>query len=109
MFLPPVKLRVSRQQVFSTVLGLIILCCAPQAAQAGSFRCGMKIVITGDSISRLLESCGQPSLKYKAKETVRSDGKRQTTGVTHWIYPRGSKKNMVVSVRSGKVVRIAIE
>ena len=75
-------------------------------AQAGSFRCGTKIIITGDSINRLIESCGQPSLRYKAKELIRSGGRRQTAGVTHWIYERGGKQNMVVSVRSGKVVKI---
>ncbi len=75
-------------------------------AQAGSFRCGTRIVITGDSISRLVKSCGQPSLRYKARESIRSDGRLVTMGVTHWIYERGRKKNMVVSVRSGKIVKI---
>ena len=76
-------------------------------AEAGSFRCGTKIVVTGDSISRLIKNCGQPSLRYKAKESIRADGRRLTTSVTHWIYERGSKKAMVVSVLSGKVVKIA--
>ncbi len=85
---------------------LVLLLCAGMSAEADSFRCGTRIVVTGDSVSRLIESCGQPSLRYKAKETIRSDGRRLTTGVTHWIYERGRKKNMVVSVRSGKVVKI---
>ena len=78
-------------------------------AQAGSFRCGTKIVITGDSINRLIKACGQPLLRYKAKEAIRSGGHRQTTAVTHWIYERGRKKNMVVSVRSGKIVKIEVD
>lgn len=77
------------------------------AAQAAGFRCGTRIVIIGDSVSRLVRSCGQPELKYKARETIREDGRRQTTGVTHWVYERGNRKDMVVSVRSGKVVKIA--
>lgn len=84
----------------------ILLLSACLHAEAGSFRCGTRIVVTGDSISRLIKSCGQPSLRYKAKESIRSDGHRLTTGVTHWIYERGGKQNMVVSVRSGKVVKI---
>lgn len=105
---PPAKFLVKRR-AFAMGPALVFLFCVPVIAQASSFRCGTKIVITGDSISRLLDSCGPPSLKYKAQETVRSDGKRQATGVTNWVYARGHKKNMVVSVRSGKVVRIAVE
>lgn len=78
-------------------------------ADAASFRCGTRIVIIGDSIGRLVRACGKPALKYKARETIREDGRRQTTGVTHWVYERGRRKNMVVSVRSGKVVRIHLE
>ena len=87
----------------------ILLLSACMQAEAGSFRCGTRIVVTGDSISRLLKSCGQPLIKYKAKESIRSDGRRLTTGVTHWIYDRGRKKNMVVSVRSGKIVKIQVD
>ena len=76
---------------------------------AGSFRCGTRLVKTGDSINRLIDACGNPSLKYKAKESVRSSGSRKMTGVTNWIYERGSKKNMVVSIHSGKVVKIATD
>ncbi len=88
---------------------LLLLMSVCVQAQAGSFRCGTKIVVTGDSISRLLKACGQPSLKYKAQETIRSKGGRKATGVSHWIYERGRKRNMVVSVRSGKVVKIATD
>jgi hypothetical protein len=79
------------------------------SAEGASFRCGTRVVIIGDSISRLLRSCGQPALKYKARETIRENGRRQTTGVTHWLYERGRRKNMIVSVRSGRVVRIHLE
>ena len=88
---------------------LLLLLLANMTAEAGSFRCGTRVVKTGDSISRLLDACGQPSLKYQAKESVSSGGSRKSTGVTNWIYPRGRKKNMVVSVRSGKVVKIATD
>ena len=85
-----------------------MLLCSMQA-QAGGFRCGARLVITGDSINRLIKSCGQPLLKYKAKESVKADGSRKLTGVTNWVYERGRKKNMVVSIHSGKVVKIAVD
>ncbi|NND43998.1 MAG: DUF2845 domain-containing protein [Xanthomonadales bacterium] len=91
----------------TTIILLAML--ASTTAEAASFRCGTRIVIIGDSIGRLVRACGKPALKYKARETIREDGRRQTTGVTHWVYERGRRKNMVVSVRSGKVVRIQLE
>ena len=78
-------------------------------AEAGSFRCGTRLVKIGDSISRLLDACGQPSMKYKATESIGSRGNKKATGVHNWVYPRGRKRNMVVSVRSGKVVKIATD
>ncbi len=90
------------------LFSLILLVFSAQL-EAGSFRCGTRLVKTGDSINRLIEACGKPALKYKAKESVRSAGSRKTTAVTNWIYPRGSKKNMVVSIQSGKVVKIATD
>ena len=88
---------------------LLILLIACLDVQAGGFRCGSRLVMTGDSINRLMEACGPPALKYKARETVREDGSRKTTGVTHWVYERGRKRNMIVSIRSGKVVKIAVD
>lgn len=88
---------------------LILLFLVTANAEAGSFRCGTKLVKTGDSISRLVKACGQPSMKYKAKESTGSGSSRKTTGVTNWIYPRGRKRNMVISISSGKVVRIATD
>lgn len=95
------------KQAIYAILAVLLL--ASSRAQAASFRCGTRIVIIGDSVSRLVRSCGKPELKYKARETIREDGRRQTTGVTHWVYDRGRRKSMVVSVRSGKVVKIELE
>jgi len=88
---------------------MISLLVLGQPAQAGSFRCGTHIVITGDPVGRLLRACGKPSLQYKARESIRDEGQRVTLGVTHWVYERGRQKNMVVSVHGGKVVKIARE
>lgn len=95
------------KQVINAIMAVLLL--VSSQAQAASFRCGTRIVIIGDSVSRLVRSCGKPELKYKARETIREDGRRQTTGVTHWVYDRGRRKSMVVSVRSGKVVKIELE
>lgn len=102
-------MKIPAQTVIPPLLLLLLVTVHGPSAQAASFRCGTRIVIIGDSIGRLVKACGKPALKYKARETIREDGRRQTTGVTHWIYERGRRKNMVVSVRSGKVVKIQLE
>ena len=93
----------------SKILAFALLVSVGADGHAGGFRCGTKLVVTGDSISRLINACGQPELKYKAKETVGSGSNRTSAGVTNWIYSRDRKRNMVVSIRGGKVVKIATE
>ncbi len=78
-------------------------------AQAGSFRCGTRLVVTGDPVSRLVRNCGQPDSKHKARESVGSRGNSRTTAVTNWVYDRGRKRDMIVSVAGGKVVKIAVD
>jgi hypothetical protein len=92
---------------------LVILAClgllVSPPARTDSFRCGTKLVVTGDPVSRLVRNCGQPKLKYRAREALGGRGAGTTTSVTHWVYGRGRKKDMVVSVRSGRVVKITVE
>jgi len=83
--------------------------CFSQAVNSSGFRCGTHLVVVGDSVGRLMRSCGKPSLKYKAKELLRKNSSSQPSAVMHWVYERGRRKSMVVSVRSGKVVKIALE
>lgn len=75
-------------------------------AEADSFRCGTRIVVTGDSIERLVKACGQPAYRYKAREDIGSRGSRQLASVTNWVYERGRRRSMIVSVRGGKVTSI---
>jgi hypothetical protein len=93
----------------SKLIAIALMLTAGVDVNAGGFRCGTKLVVTGDSISRLINACGQPELKYKAKETIGSGSSKKSTGVSNWVYPRGRKRNMVVSISSGKVVKIATE
>lgn len=91
------------------IISILCLFHVATTARADSFRCGTRIVVTGDSINRLLRSCGHPAFKVKAREAIGSRGDRQLTAVTNWVYERGRRRDMIVSVRSGKVVRIAVE
>ena len=76
---------------------------------ADSFRCGRTIVKPGDSSNVLLKKCGKPIRKYSSKETVTDQGRQSRVAVSNWIYERNGKKDMIVSVRSGSVVRIEVD
>jgi len=89
------------------VIALSLVAALP--AGADSFRCGTRIVVTGDTVVRLVKACGQPGLKYKARETIGNRGGTRRESVTNWVYERGRKRDMIVSVRDGRVVKITVE
>jgi len=76
---------------------------------ANSFRCGRKIVMPGDSVNALLEKCGNPVNKFNSKETVNDKGHRSSVSVSNWVYKRDGKKDMIVSVHSGTVIKMQVE
>jgi hypothetical protein len=78
-------------------------------ASADSFRCGRKVVKRGDSGNALIKKCGKPLRKFSSKETVSEKGLQSSVAVSNWVYKRSGKKDMVVSIRSGTVIKIKVE
>lgn len=76
---------------------------------AGSFRCGRKLVKVGESSNALVKKCGAPTRKYSAREMVSKNGRQRDTAVSNWVYERKGKKDMIVSVRGGTVVRLQVD
>lgn len=85
-----------------TSLLTALLASAP--ANADSMRCGTRLVTNGDSVARLLKVCGQPAMKYRARDKDRRSGRSRS--VQQWVYERGRKVAMIVSVLDGRVVAI---
>ena len=77
--------------------------------EADSFRCGRKIVKHGDSSSSLIRKCGNPVRKYSSKEMVNDQGHQSKVAVSNWVYERKIGKDMIVSVRSGTVIKIQVD
>jgi hypothetical protein len=75
-------------------------------ANADSFRCGRVLVKAGESSNALIKKCGKPDRRYSSKESVRDSGRRSQVSVSNWVYKRHGKKDMIVSVRNGSVVKI---
>ena len=88
------------------LLSVAILCSS--TIEAGSFRCGRKLVKAGDSSSVLLKKCGKPARKFSSKETLTDVGRQSQVSVSNWVYERGGKKDMVISVRSGTIVKVEV-
>jgi hypothetical protein len=76
---------------------------------ADSFRCGRKIVKTGDTGNVLVKKCGQPVRKFSSKETVYDGGQQSNVTVSNWVFQRLGKNDMIVSILRGTVVKIRVE
>jgi hypothetical protein len=76
---------------------------------ANSFRCGRTLVKVDESTNALIKKCGKPVRKYSSKETVSDHGRQKLIGVSNWVYERRGKKDMIVSVYSGAVVKIQVD
>lgn len=76
-------------------------------SMADGFRCGSRLVLTGDSVARLTRACGQPDSTFKARTEVNEQGRQKQVSVTQLVYQRGRNKDIIVSIRDGKVVQIS--
>jgi hypothetical protein len=76
-------------------------------ADADSFRCGKKVIRSGDSSSALLQNCGQPRLKDSGYEMVRLSEGRKKIRVQRWHYKKSSRSlERIVMVYRGHIVAI---
>jgi len=76
---------------------------------ADSFRCGRMIIKQGESSNALIKKCGMPVRKFSSKELINDHGHRKRVGVSNWVYERRGKKDMIVSVQGGSVVKIHVD
>jgi hypothetical protein len=78
-----------------------------QAASADSFRCGRKVVRSGDSPADLLARCGEPRHKDKAYEDLRVRGSQKKVRVERWYYKKNSRSlEQVVLIHKGRIIAI---
>ena len=78
-------------------------------SSANSMRCGNKLVKTGDSGNQLIKKCGKPARKFSGKEFTTENGRSSNVTVSNWVFERDGKRDMIVSVRNGTVIRIKAE
>ena len=76
---------------------------------ADSFRCGRKLVKQNESVSALVKKCGQPVRKFNGRQDAWIKGMQKRVSVSNWVYERRGKRDMVVSIHNGAVIRIEVE
>jgi ribosomal protein S8E len=76
-------------------------------AIADSFRCGRKVVHTGDSPGDLLQNCGEPRYKDKGYENTRAQGSQKKVRVERWYYKKNSRSlEQIVVIHKGRIIAI---
>ena len=76
---------------------------------ADSYRCGRKIVRDGDSVSRLIEICGEPRFKDSGSARVKVDGRHKTARVQRWHYKKNSRSlERIILIYKGKITAIEV-
>lgn len=81
----------------------------PIELNADSFRCGRKVVRTGDSSALLLQQCGEPRFKDRAYEEVRLKDGRKNVRVERWHYKKSARSfSRAVLIYRGNIVGIEI-
>ena len=90
---------------------LLVVASALTLADAWSdgYRCGRKIVRSGDTAAQLLRICGEPQRKDRGQATISIDGGREKVKVERWYY-RQSRRSLehVVMLHRGKVVAVDV-
>ena len=56
-----------------------------------------------------MKKCGSPVRKYSSSEEIKERGHLTRQAVSNWVYERRGKKDMIVSVRRGTVMKLQID
>lgn len=94
---------------FTTWLLLATVACAAVEVRADGYRCGRKLIRSGDTAKQLLRVCGEPLRKDRGREVITIDGSRQTVNVERWHY-RQSRRRLehIVKLHKGRVVAVDV-
>lgn len=73
-------------------LTLLLLLAVLPSAYADSWRCGQRLVKTGDSPAAVRTRCGEPEFRDRVRISIREQGKRQTVSAQRWFYRQGRRR-----------------
>ena len=88
---------------------LAIAVTLPPSVMADSYRCGRKLIRTGDSSVQVLRVCGQPEARDRGQAKVRVNGIAKSVSVQRWHYRQGARSlPRIVNIHRGRVVSIEV-
>ena len=92
---------------YPCTLGLASCLLLAPLAEADSFRCGRKVVRTGDSPAELRQRCGDPLEQDSGYAEFWQNGRLQKVRVKRWHYKPGTRKlERIVLIYKGEIVGI---
>ena len=95
--------------VFKLIILYCVLLVLVADLSADSFRCGRKLIRTGDSASDLLRVCGQPLYKDRGNRKIKVNGISKSTRVEMWYYKKSSRSlEHAILVYKGSVVGVEV-
>ena len=87
----------------------IVLVLYVPALSADSFRCGRKLISTGDSASEVFRICGEPHYKDRGNAKIKVNGASKNTRVERWYYKKSSRSlEHAILIHKGSVVAVEI-
>ena len=90
------------------VLGMVLFLSA-FSTQAGTLRCGSRLITEGEATSSLLSKCGKPILVEPITRSAQSATGEltQISAGERWTYEQGAGKFMqIVTINNGVIVSI---
>jgi hypothetical protein len=98
-----------RRSANAACLALALALLGATWVEADSYRCGRKLIRTGDSVGDVLRVCGEPLFKDRGEAKLRVDGVSKRVSVQRLHYRQGRRSlSHVVLIHKGRVVAIEI-
>jgi hypothetical protein len=94
---------------FITVIAVTLSFTYLPQLHGDSFRCGRKLVHTGDTRGELLRVCGEPIHKDRGRAEVDVDGIMKNVSVERWHYKKSARSLAhVVILYRGNVEKVIV-
>ena len=90
------------------VLSCVLAFCVSDLS-ADSFRCGRKLVSTGDSTGDLIRVCGEPRHKSRGQGKIKVNGISKTVSVERWYYKKSARGlEHIIEIYKGQVSAVEV-
>jgi hypothetical protein len=94
---------------FFAISSAVMMMTGVAGLAADSYRCGQKLILTGDSAADVLRVCGEPAFRDKGYERIKAQGTLRDSRVERWYYKKSRRSlGRVVIFYRGRVHAIEV-